>query len=177
MNCRPQVRSYKTHYMQLFECMLVFASLQTQIINMSTEFTPLLSLLGGALIGIAAILLMATHGRIAGISGVVSNLLPPGINRSAIGISVAMVSGLILATPLYRAIAGTLPTQTIAASLPVLVIAGLLVGVGAGIGNGCTSGHGVCGISRLSARSIVATISFLLTGVITVTLVRTLTGA
>ena len=144
---------------------------------MQTEFTPLLSLIGGALIGAAAVLLMATHGRIAGISGVVSKLLPPGADRSAVVTSVALIAGLILATPLYRAITGTLPSQTIATSLPVLVIAGLLVGIGAGIGNGCTSGHGVCGISRLSTRSIVATITFLLTGVATVTLARSVMGA
>lgn len=144
---------------------------------MTTEFTPLLSLLGGALIGVAAVLLMATHGRIAGISGVVSKLLPPGIDRSAAATSVALIAGLVLAAPLYRLITGTLPAQTIATPLPVLVIAGLLVGFGAGIGNGCTSGHGVCGISRVSTRSIVATISFLLTGVITVTVARSIAGA
>jgi uncharacterized membrane protein YedE/YeeE len=139
---------------------------------MSTEFTPLLSFAGGALIGVAALLLMATHGRIAGISGIVSRLLPPGIDRSSIIVSTAMIAGLILSVPLYRAVTGGLPSQTIVASIPVLAIAGLLVGLGAGVGNGCTSGHGVCGISRLSARSIVATITFLLTGVITVTLMR-----
>lgn len=144
---------------------------------MTTEFTPLLSLLGGALIGVAAVLLMATHGRIAGISGVVSKLLPPGIDRSAAATSVTLIAGLVLAAPLYRLITGTLPAQTIATPLPVLVIAGLLVGFGAGIGNGCTSGHGVCGISRVSTRSIVATISFLLTGVITVTVARSIAGA
>lgn len=144
---------------------------------MPTEFTPVLSLLGGALIGCAALLLMATHGRIAGISGVVSQLLPPDIDRSAVVTSVALIAGLILATPLYRLVTGSLPSQTIVTSLPVLVIAGLLVGVGAGIGNGCTSGHGVCGISRLSTRSIIATITFLLAGVVTVTVVRSVTGA
>lgn len=144
---------------------------------MSTEFTPLLSLLGGALIGAAAVLLMATHGRIAGVSGIVSKLLPPGIDRSGALVSVAVIAGLILATPLYQLLTGALPTQTISTSIPVLAVAGLLVGVGAGTGNGCTSGHGVCGISRLSARSIVATITFLATGVATVTLVRSLGGA
>jgi uncharacterized membrane protein YedE/YeeE len=144
---------------------------------MSTEFTPLMSLLGGALIGAAAVLLMATHGRIAGVSGIVSKLLPPGIDRSGALVSVAVIAGLILATPLYKLLTGALPAQTISASLPVLAVAGLLVGVGAGTGNGCTSGHGVCGISRLSARSIVATITFLTTGVATVTLVRYLSGA
>lgn len=139
---------------------------------MSTEFTPLASFAGGALIGVAALLLMATHGRIAGISGIVSKLLPPGIDRSSVVVSAAMIAGLILSVPLYRAITGGLPSQTIIASVPVLAIAGLLVGLGAGVGNGCTSGHGVCGISRLSARSIVATITFLLTGVITVTIMR-----
>ena len=139
---------------------------------MSTEFTPLASFAGGALIGVAALLLMATHGRIAGISGIVSRLLPPGIDRSSVVVSTAMIAGLILSVPLYRAITGGLPSQTIVASVPVLAIAGLLVGLGAGVGNGCTSGHGVCGISRLSARSIVATITFLLTGVITVTIMR-----
>ena len=143
---------------------------------MTTEFTPLLSLLGGVLIGAAAVLLMATHGRIAGISGVISKLLPPGIDRSAVIASTALIAGLVLATPLYRLITGVLPSQAIVASPPILVIAGLLVGFGAGIGNGCTSGHGVCGISRLSTRSIIATITFLLAGIVTVTVIRSLTG-
>lgn len=149
---------------------------------MTSEFTPLLSLIGGMIIGLAAVLLMATNGRIAGISGIVSQLLPSwssSENQTKAGyfVPMAFVVGLLLAVPLTRIVTGNLPDQTMVASLPVLIIAGLLVGFGSGYGNGCTSGHGVCGISRVSSRSIIATITFMATAIATVYVLRHVIGA
>lgn len=129
------------------------------------------------IIGLAAVLLMATNGRIAGISGIVSRLLPPwpsadGQNKSHYYVPLAFVIGLLLALPLTKIITGGVPAQTMVASQPALILAGLLVGFGSGYGNGCTSGHGVCGISRVSARSIIATITFMATAAITVYVIR-----
>ncbi len=143
---------------------------------METEFTPLLSLFGGMLIGLAAVIVMACHGRIAGISGIVSRLLPPRIDSAAVPVSIAFIGGLLLAYPLLRSL-GMQAEQTVSGNLPVLVVAGLLVGFGASVGNGCTSGHGVCGISRLSGRSIIATLTFMLTAFVTVYLARHVVGA
>lgn len=137
----------------------------------ATSFTPVASLLGGALIGLSAVLLMWATGRIAGVSGIASRLFPPYDDRAFAG-RFAFVAGLVAAPFLVRIVTGGLPEQTIAAGTPVLIAAGLLVGFGAVWGNGCTSGHGVCGLSRLSARSLVATITFMATGVVTVFLMR-----
>jgi len=137
----------------------------------TTSFTPIASALGGALIGLAAVLLMAFSGRIAGVSGIASRLLPPYEDRE-FGGRLAFVAGLVTAPLLVRVVTGSLPSQTIQVGLPVLVIAGLLVGFGSVWGNGCTSGHGVCGISRLSMRSLVATAIFMATAIFTVFLVR-----
>ncbi len=139
---------------------------------METAFTPVHSLLGGALIGLAAVLFMWLHGRIAGISGIVSRLLPPGLSRAEIPMSAAFVVGLLAAWPLYSAIRGEAPESTLVASSGVLVLAGIITGFGAALGSGCTSGHGVCGISRLSTRSIVATLTFMLTAFLTVFITR-----
>ena len=135
-----------------------------------TEFTPLASSLGGALIGAAAVLLMATNGRVAGISGIAARVLPPYADRET-GARVAFVAGLVLAPLLYRALGGVV-MQTVSANFPLLAIAGLLVGFGSAYGGGCTSGHGVCGISNLSWRSLVATLTFMSTGAITVYIIR-----
>jgi uncharacterized membrane protein YedE/YeeE len=137
----------------------------------ATSFTPFASLLGGALIGLSAVLLMWGKGRIAGISGIASRLFPPYEDGEFVG-RLAFVVGLIAAPVLVRVVTGSLPAQTIAAGTPLLVIAGLLTGFGAVWGNGCTSGHGVCGLSRLSVRSLVATITFMATGVATVFVMR-----
>jgi len=137
----------------------------------ATSFTPVASAAGGALIGLAAVLLMALKGRIAGVSGIASRLLPPYEDREFAG-RLAFVAGLIAAPALVWLANGRLPEQTIEAGLPVLVVAGVLVGFGSAWGNGCTSGHGVCGLSRLSARSLVATATFMTTAIITVFLVR-----
>jgi uncharacterized membrane protein YedE/YeeE len=132
-----------------------------------TEFTPLASTLGGALIGISAVMLLALNGRIAGISGIVGRLLPPYAGADALG-AACFVLGLIAAPFLYHAVAGAQFVQTVSDRGGLMAVAGLLVGFGAAYGGGCTSGHGVCGIARLSPRSIVATATFMATGFATV---------
>lgn len=133
------------------------------------SFTPLTALLGGALIGLAAALLLLLNGRIAGISGVVGGLLRP--QRRDIAWRVAFVSGLLLAPVLYGFVA-VLPLPRIEAGTGLLIVAGLLVGVGTRYGSGCTSGHGVCGLSRLSLRSLTATLVFMGAGFATVFVLR-----
>lgn len=137
----------------------------------ATPFTPIASLLGGALIGLSAVLLIWATGRIAGVSGIAARLFPPYEDREFAG-RLAFVAGLIAAPLLVRLVTGSLPVQTIAAATPVLMIAGLLTGFGAVWGSGCTSGHGVCGLSRLSVRSLIATVTFMATGVATVYVMR-----
>jgi len=133
------------------------------------SFTPWSALIGGAIIGIAAALLALLNGRVAGISGILGGLLAPGTPDFAW--RAAFVAGLIVA-PIVYALAATLPTITIAAGYPTLIVAGLLVGIGTRYGAGCTSGHGVCGLSRLSPRSLVATLAFMAAGFATVFVVR-----
>jgi uncharacterized membrane protein YedE/YeeE len=137
----------------------------------ATSFTPLASLLGGALIGLAAVLLMWTKGRIAGVSGIAARLLPPYEDREFAG-RLAFVAGLVAAPLLVRVLSGSLPAQTIEAGIAGLVVAGVFVGFGSVWGSGCTSGHGVCGLSRLSMRSLVATVTFMTTGIATVFVMR-----
>ena len=134
-----------------------------------TAFSPWPALLGGVVIGIAAAILALCNGRVAGISGIVGGLLRPAFPDWTW--RAAFIAGLLLAPAAY-AIFGALPALTIAASYPTLIIAGLLVGVGTRFAGGCTSGHGVCGISRASPRSIVATLTFMAAGFVTVYLVR-----
>lgn len=140
-----------------------------------TEFTPLASLFGGALIGLSAVLLMAFHGRIAGMTGILTGLMPPV--SSDWSWRAAFVAGAIAAP----ALALTLSGQTIAFDSPVptpwIIIGGLIVGGGVYFGSGCTSGHGVCGIARLSPRSIAATATFMATATATVFVTRHLLGA
>lgn len=136
-----------------------------------TSFTPVASLAGGALIGLAAVLLMWATGRIAGVSGIAARLFPPYEDREFAG-RFAFVAGLIAAPLLVRLVTGSFPAQVIEAGPAVLVVAGLLVGFGSVWGSGCTSGHGVCGLSRLSVRSLVATATFMMTGIVTVLVVR-----
>ena len=140
---------------------------------MHTEFTPLAGLAGGLLIGLASVLLLAANGRIAGISGIVGGLLMRA--RGDVGWRVAFVLGLLGAPLAWRAVADA-PRLHVAATLPVLVAAGLLVGIGTRLGSGCTSGHGVCGISRGSRRSIAATALFMAAGFAVVFVVRHLLG-
>lgn len=139
---------------------------------METEFTPVASLAGGLMIGAAATLLLATVGRIAGISGLASAVLPPWSSGAGVRVAAAFLVGLVVAPLSYQAVTGVTPAQVVSGSLPLMAVAGFLVGIGTITGNGCTSGHGVCGLSRLSARSLVATATFMLTAFVTVTLMR-----
>jgi uncharacterized membrane protein YedE/YeeE len=124
------------------------------------------SLIGGMLIGLSTMLLLLVNGRIAGISGIVGRLL----GGQQIGPNAAFIAGLLLGPWLYAAASGHLPPVTIAASAPLLVLAGLLVGVGTRMGSGCTSGHGILGLARFSKRSLIATSIFLATGIVVASL-------
>ena len=140
-----------------------------------TEFTPFASLVGGMMIGLSAVLLMLLEGRIAGISGMVGRLLPPYCD-SAFFSRFGFIAGLV-AAPLVLALAtGATVQQTVSSNVLLMVAAGLLVGFGSVWGNGCTSGHGVCGLSRLSTRSFVATAVFMGTAFVTVFVVRHVVG-
>ena len=137
------------------------------------EFTPWSALAGGMLIGLAAAMLVLLNGRIAGISGVIGGLFKPV--KGDVAWRAAFVLGLVGAPWVYGLLAA-LPQPRITASFGALVIAGLLVGVGARYGSGCTSGHGVCGLARLSPRSLVATVAFMAAGFATVFATRHLLG-
>ena len=143
---------------------------------METEFTPFASLLGGGIIGLSAVVLLATQGRIAGISGIVSRILPPSVDKAGLPQGIIFLIGLLLAAPLWFVLTGAAPVKMVSSNGLLLVIAGLLVGFGAVMGNGCTSGHGVCGISRGSARSIAATMTFMATASVTVFVLRHVLG-
>ena len=132
-------------------------------------FTPWSALIGGMLIGLAAAMFALLNGRIAGISGVLGGLLKP--TRGDMGWRIAFIGGLVVA-PLVYGLFATLPAVQIDASYVALIVAGLLVGVGTRYGAGCTSGHGVCGLSRLSPRSLVATLAFMGAGFVTVFVLR-----
>ena len=136
-----------------------------------SHFTPGSSLAGGILIGIAAAMLVLLNGRLAGISGIVGALMVP--RAGDIGWRFAFVGGLLVA-PALMALVGSSVLPRIDAGFGTLVVAGLAVGLGTSYGSGCTSGHGVCGISRLSPRSLVATAAFMLAGMATVFLWRQL---
>ena len=127
--------------------------------------------LGGSLIGLSAVLLMASIGRIAGISGIVGGLLPPK-PADDWQWRVAFIAGLVLAPWMLRAFTGFDGIGAPTAGVPVLIAAGLLVGTGSALGNGCTSGHGICGVARLSPRSLVATATFTAVAVVTVFVMR-----
>ena len=132
-------------------------------------FTPWSALIGGMLIGLAAAMFALLNGRVAGISGVLGGLFNP--TRGDIGWRVAFIGGLVSASLVYGLFAA-LPAVQIDASYVALVVAGLLVGIGTRYGAGCTSGHGVCGLSRLSPRSLVATLAFMGAGFVTVFILR-----
>lgn len=138
------------------------------------NFTPVSALVGGALIGMSAALLLLLNGRIAGISGIVGGLLGP--TRGDTGWRLAFLAGLFAAPLLYTLFGGSLPPISISASIPLLIMAGLLVGFGSRLGGGCTSGHGVCGIGRGSPRSLAATLVFMIAAVLTVFVTHHLMG-
>jgi len=139
-----------------------------------TEFTPVLSLSGGALIGLSAVLLMAFHGRIAGMTGILTSLLPPVSADWAW--RAAFLAGAIVAPMLILGFSDQVIAYSSPVPLPWIVVGGLIVGVGVYFGSGCTSGHGVCGIARLSPRSIAATATFMGTAIATVFVVRHVLG-
>lgn len=136
-----------------------------------SQFTPWASLAGGALIGLSAVLLMAAAGRIMGISGIVGGLLQ--IRNTAPGHftwRASFLAGLFLAATVWS-LFYPVPASSIAATSPMVILAGLLVGIGTRMGSGCTSGHAVCGLGRLSPRSLVATVCFMASGFLTAYLV------
>ncbi len=136
------------------------------------NFTPWASLAGGVLLGVAAALFVLLNGRVLGISGILGGLLTP--KAGDIGWRVALLAGLFAAPAVYTLLApaGFLSAPRIDAGFGLIVLAGLLVGIGTRYGSGCTSGHGVCGLSRLSPRSLVATLAFMGTGFVTVFVIR-----
>ena len=138
------------------------------------NFTPWASLAGGILLGLASAMFILVNGRILGISGIIGGLLRP--KSGDVGWRLAFVLGMLVAPVLYFLVAGP-TTARIDAGWATLVIAGLLVGVGTRYGAGCTSGHGVCGLSRLSPRSLIATLAFMGAGFVTVFLVRHALGS
>jgi uncharacterized protein len=133
------------------------------------HFTPWSSLAGGLLIGAAAAAFVLVHGRIAGISGILGGLLRPA--GRDVGWRVAFIGGLVAAPALY-ALFTRFPLANIEADFQMVVVAGLLVGAGTRYGSGCTSGHGVCGLARLSPRALAATLAFMAAGFVTVFVVR-----
>lgn len=135
-----------------------------------TAFTPWLSLAGGALIGLSAVLVMLFFGRIAGISGITSGAVPG--RRDDWDWRLAFIVGLVLAPLLVTALTGEPLAQSVPGNLPAMALAGLLVGAGTVLGSGCTSGHGVCGLARLSPRSLVAVLTFMASAALTVAVLR-----
>lgn len=141
-----------------------------------TEFTPVQSAIGGAIIGVSAVLLLLGSGRIAGISGILARLVAPRGGSQPVD-ALAFVVGLIAAPIVWTQFSGAAVIQTVTDNILLLVAAGLLVGFGAVYGGGCTSGHGVCGLSRFSVRSLVAVLTFMATAAVTVFIARHVIGA
>jgi uncharacterized membrane protein YedE/YeeE len=141
---------------------------------MSPDFTPLQSTIGGILIGLSASLLLLMEGRIAGISGIVGGILAP--KPGELGWRVAFVLGLLIPGGVALFLKPELVRNTLATPIPVLILAGLLVGFGTQLGNGCTSGHGVCGLSRLSRRSLASVMMFMGVGMLTAVLAAEFMG-
>jgi uncharacterized membrane protein YedE/YeeE len=142
---------------------------------METAFTPFASLFGGILIGMAAVLLMMLHGRIAGATGILAGaLIPSGLADWSW--RAAMIAGMATAPALAYLASGTMPEIQVPVSTLALILGGLVVGVGVTLGSGCTSGHGVCGMARLSPRSIVATLTFMVVTFVTVYVTRHVVG-
>lgn len=140
--------------------------------TVATEFTPIASLVGGVLIGLSAVIVMTFFGRVAGIVGITSG----AVTASDKGWRLSFLAGLLAAPLVWSVFAGGFPEQTVSSNLVVMVVAGLLVGVGTTVGTGCTSGHGVCGLARLSARSLAAVVIFMGFAAVTVFVMRHLIG-
>lgn len=137
------------------------------------NFTPLASTIGGALIGVAAVMLMAMNGRIAGISGIFSSAIFSGSDRWW---RLLFVAGLVAGPLVYTLVMSEAPAFQLDAGWPALIAGGLLVGFGTRLGSGCTSGHGVCGLARFSVRSLVSVLLFMGAGIATVTIIRLTMG-
>ncbi|MCB1383771.1 MAG: YeeE/YedE family protein [Notoacmeibacter sp.] len=140
---------------------------------MITDFTPYQSLTGGVLIGLSAVMLMAFNGRIAGMTGILGGILPPYAPNN--GWRIAFLIGAVAAPVLYVLMGGAVPFG-VPISTAEMIVGGFIVGIGVTYGSGCTSGHGVCGMARLSPRSIVATITFMITTGLTVYVMRHVIG-
>lgn len=140
---------------------------------MQTQFTPLASLLGGGLIGLAAVLLMLTLGRIMGATGILSAAIWGNDDRRW---RWALLAGMMTGPATYLGLTGHWPAVEVPVSTPALLVGGFLVGVGVSYGSGCTSGHGVCGLARLSPRSVAATLTFMLSTGLTVYVTRHVIG-
>jgi uncharacterized membrane protein YedE/YeeE len=143
---------------------------------METAFTPYASLMGGALIGLASVLLMLVRGRIFGATGILAGALLPTSRTDALW-RMLLLAGMLTGPWAFFALTGALPVIDVPVSTTMLLVGGFIVGVGVTLGSGCTSGHGVCGMARLSPRSFVATGTFMLTTGITVYVIRHVLGA
>lgn len=141
-----------------------------------TVFTPWASLAGGVLIGLAATLLMLLLGRVMGATGVVAGLITPA-SRPDFAWRAALLAGMVSGPGALWLLSGDMPAVEVPVSPGALVIGGLIVGIGVTFGSGCTSGHGVCGMARLSPRSIVATVTFMVVTFLTVFVIRHVIGA
>lgn len=144
--------------------------------SIATLFTPYASLGGGVLIGVASVLLMLTLGRIMGATGILAGLFTFS-SKNDFAWRAALLAGMVTAPVLMLLVTGSMPAVEVPVSTMMMVLGGLIVGVGVTFGGGCTSGHGVCGMARLSPRSIAATITFMVTTGITVYVVRHVLGA
>lgn len=142
---------------------------------MVTSFTPYESLLGGALIGLSAVLLMLFLGRIMGATGILTGVILPANAHDWLW-RAALLTGMVSAPVAYLMLTGSMPEIQIPISTPMILIGGFIVGIGVTIGSGCPSGHGVCGIARLSMRSIMATLTFMVSTGMTVFIIRHLIG-
>lgn len=142
---------------------------------METTFTPLASLAGGTLIGLAAVCLMLFRGRIMGATGILAGAMWPA-SRYDWTWRAAMLAGMVTGPWIYFALTGRLPEIEVPHTTPLLIFGGVLVGVGVTLGSGCTSGHGVCGMARLSPRSFAATATFMFTTGLTVYVIRHMLG-
>jgi len=140
-----------------------------------TEFTPFASFIGGALIGVSAVFLMFTLGRVMGATGILAGVIFPNSTQDWLWRSL-MLLGMLTGPWVFKLITGTLPTVTVTASPLMIVVGGLIVGIGVTLGSGCTSGHGVCGLARISKRSLVAVPAFMFSTVITVYVLRHVLG-
>ena len=143
---------------------------------METAFTPWQSLGGGALIGVSAVLLMGLHGRIFGATGILTGLIAPA-SRSDFVWRAMLMLGMVSGPLLVLAVTGQMPAIDVPVSTPMLIIGGLLVGVGVTFSSGCTSGHGVCGLARLSPRSLASVLTFMAATAATVFIIRHVIGA